>query len=1461
MTDPIDDLATRIVRLERQNRRRSSQLEHSSLVDGSLREFDGSEQPNQVAQYGKQYDGTSAAVTLVSPPPPAPSTPTVTPMAGGLIVAWDGTFENDITVVAPMDWRQVDVVVGAVGMDPIATPPSVGITSPRGGEFFVAVPPGDYDVALVSRTLAGRPSAPSASVTATALPLVDSAQFDQALEDLTEAQGRLDTVATDLDANEAELEAAKVRLAKAEQDAIDALADALSASQAASQASLDAADAESLAGAANTLAGQAKTAADSKVTVYRQSSAPTGPSGTFKVGSAPDLWIDSDDGIIYYTTATTGVWSPSPDQRVAAVVASNATKTTIFTQTSQPPTTGRTTGDAWVDTDDENKLYVWDGAWTLRRDALITAANNLAQQAKSAADSKITVYRQSSAPTGTFVVNDLWLDIDDGLLYYASTTSGGWTLHSDQRIGLVVASNATKTTVFAQISAPSTTGRTVGDLWIDTDDGNRVYDWSGSWTARPLGAAAISATARQLGATLVFRQSTAPTGTFVIGDLWLDSDDGLLYITTSTTGTWVLHSDQRIAAVVDSNATKISVFTQTSQPPTSGRTAGDMWIDIDDDNRPYVWDGAWTNRRDVTIAAANLASLNQLAGGYGELDGMLGSPFNIMSGVTVFDAVDKPDETRGVFGCPAGGGTSSVPSGDRSRYWWDVEPGSEYLVEIWLKADKPNSRIYIELRDQGFTTMPFVAVPGLPYAGSAIRPVDNHVVPTAWTKYYAVAKPGATVTKMQLGSIFFNHANGTERTAVQKFAIRVRPRVSDKNLVSLDLDKLVVTGTTNMNIAVAEHVASKTAAFQTADIGNLFVTATSTLNTVVAQRLAAEVAEFITVRANNLEATMALVTTLTSGTTGRRWEADAAGIRVIDADGTILIAFPTDSATPASFYGDLVATSLSITDQFALRGLINEISRGSQLILASGTTAPSAAPTIVIDLENYTASVDADGSSAYDPYRTGWTRSGNYYYTITAIYTAGQIIHRHAVADGARDLLYSITPETPAIWSNASVTIIGNVAYVLGLNKDATAYRVHGYDLTSKAKVADWAYSHAFGTSGTAHRKPVIGTDGTNVMIAFTNYDTSLVQWRYFNPSTGAQVGSTVISDFVTGQELTSIGRTAADFGSDRVFITVPGSHSAFFMTTAGVYQVNETFPLGGAGTRGFSWDASLSRFVSLDASGARFYRYVPTKWTTESATWWVSNTWYDGDVAGTGTHETGQGPKRSFTMKKRWRLTVTTAPLPVRPIPNTPDDAKAARLYIGRGAGEPARTSMELVSTMADGSRNATLTSITLPSGAAASPPPATSDFPASSPGRVASADGTSIVIAGDGSFTLGRISRTAAGAMAISGEGWTAPTLGTAWVNYGGAAPNQHQDAGYRKLLNGTVEIRGMVKSGTVSTIFTLPVGFRPLKNETFIQLSNTGSARVEIFANGNVVVTYLTGGSNAFVSLAGIRFDTLA
>jgi hypothetical protein len=120
---------------------------------------------------------------------------------------------------------------------------------------------------------------------------------------------------------------------------------------------------------------------------------------------------------------------------------------------------------------------------------------------------------------------------------------------------------------------------------------------------------------------------------------------------------------------------------------------------------------------------------------------------------------------------------------------------------------------------------------------------------------------------------------------------------------------------------------------------------------------------------------------------------------------------------------------------------------------------------------------------------------------------------------------------------------------------------------------------------------------------------------------------------------------------------------------------------------------------------------------------------------------------------------------------------------------------------------------------------------------------------ISGAGALALG-------GPATITSENWVAATLTNAWTNYGGI----YEVAGYRKMADGTVMLRGLVKTGTVAlAIFTLPVGYRPASASLWQQLANLGTCRMDVGSDGTVkVASYISPGTSALVSLSGIRFS---
>lgn len=103
--------------------------------------------------------------------------------------------------------------------------------------------------------------------------------------------------------------------------------------------------------------------------------------------------------------------------------------------------------------------------------------------------------------------------------------------------------------------------------------------------------------------------------------------------------------------------------------------------------------------------------------------------------------------------------------------------------------------------------------------------------------------------------------------------------------------------------------------------------------------------------------------------------------------------------------------------------------------------------------------------------------------------------------------------------------------------------------------------------------------------------------------------------------------------------------------------------------------------------------------------------------------------------------------------------------------------------------------------------------------------------------------------------GGAWTnAPTFNTGWGNYGGG----EQVAQYKKFGD-IVMLRGLVarSSGSQTTIFTLPSGYRPPAYSRFRQSSNTGDGQIDVAPTGEIV---FSAGGAGWISLDRIIFSTV-
>jgi hypothetical protein len=128
-------------------------------------------------------------------------------------------------------------------------------------------------------------------------------------------------------------------------------------------------------------------------------------------------------------------------------------------------------------------------------------------------------------------------------------------------INSIEASVNGKNHIYRQPTAPdgSVYPLTEGDVWFDTDDGNKQYYWTGTAWVSVQDTAIAAATAASIAATnaaaaaedaaeaaqrtadgknRIYRQTTQPTGgTYAEGDLWFDTDDDNKFY-RFTSGSW-----------------------------------------------------------------------------------------------------------------------------------------------------------------------------------------------------------------------------------------------------------------------------------------------------------------------------------------------------------------------------------------------------------------------------------------------------------------------------------------------------------------------------------------------------------------------------------------------------------------------------------------------------------------------------------------------------------------------------------------------------------------------------------------------------------------------------------------------------------------------------------------------------------------------------------------------------------
>ena len=352
----------------------------------------------------------------------------------------------------------------------------------------------------------------------------------------------------------------------------------------------------------STLTALIDSSAGTAATVIKSASAPTQrASGDALTGN--DIWYDTDDGQVYTRNAANNAWVAARDATLVNIVgstsytgssltaalasaqsdvitltnanssrvseinslqATTSTQAGTFIQNSQP--TANNTGDIWIDSNDDNKMYRWSGsAWVVARD--------------TANDGKTTVFTQNSQPTANNE-GDIWFDTNS--------------------------------------SPANKQYRWDGSSWVEVRDVTTDARVDSEATARANADSANATSINNLSATVTtkartFVQNGVPTAT-AVGDLWIDSnDDNKLYRAASATADQIT-SGEWVAVRDTANDGKTTVFTQNGQP--TANNTGDLWFDTNDGNKQYRWDGSsWVVVRDVVTQASVTTVQNAVANG------------------------------------------------------------------------------------------------------------------------------------------------------------------------------------------------------------------------------------------------------------------------------------------------------------------------------------------------------------------------------------------------------------------------------------------------------------------------------------------------------------------------------------------------------------------------------------------------------------------------------------------------------------------------------------------------------------------------------------------------------------------------------------------------------------------------------------------------------------------------------
>lgn len=383
--------------------------------------------------------------------------------------------------------------------------------------------------------------------------------------------------------------------------------------------------------AANTLAQSAKDTADGKITTFYAASTAT-PTAT----TTGDLWIKTDDGnSLWRWDGSVWVSVDNADIQSALTAAGTAqatadSKVITFAQTTEPTATD--IGDIWIDTDDSNHLYRWNGEdWVDIHDPQIDAANEKIDNLEVGGRNLIinTLYPSTTAAKRPRLIGQVANTNGRGTASVAehgvkfTTTSANWqyiyfgSSSNSAAVDMLGLEPGETYTLSADLSwkvLSSATGKANAStcymgatLYYSTVESGSFSalnsinqfpitqaDKGTAMSGRLVYTFTVPTTAKRL--FLGIRCSLTTASHYAKGD-YIEARN-LKLEKGSKASAWTPAPEDLEEAITASQETadgKNTVYYQADTPSGGTYKTNDIWFDTDDENKMYHWNGsAWT---------------------------------------------------------------------------------------------------------------------------------------------------------------------------------------------------------------------------------------------------------------------------------------------------------------------------------------------------------------------------------------------------------------------------------------------------------------------------------------------------------------------------------------------------------------------------------------------------------------------------------------------------------------------------------------------------------------------------------------------------------------------------------------------------------------------------------------------------------------------------------------------------